>query len=101
MNLRVLGSPEVIRAFALGGVAGQVVATRRELLAALGEAGKLSDLKILVVEEQIAQLAREEIDRLKLTPDGPVVVEIAGVAGALAGRRTPLDLVRQALGVNL
>lgn len=101
MNIRILGSPEVIAVFALGGVEGRAVATRQELHAGLDEAMADADLRVLVVEEGCAELAREEIDQLKLTPHGPVVVEIAGIEGPLSGRSTPLDLVRRALGISL
>jgi vacuolar-type H+-ATPase subunit F/Vma7 len=46
-------------------------------------------------------LAREEIDRLKLDPRAPLVVELPGIRGPAEDRRTALDLVRQALGIRL
>jgi vacuolar-type H+-ATPase subunit F/Vma7 len=54
-----------------------------------------------VSEEATAETAREEIDRLKLEVRGPLVVEVPGFAGPLPGRRTPLEMVKQALGLPL
>lgn len=101
MNIRILGSPEAIAVFALGGVEGRAVVTQQELHAALDEAMIDAGLQVLIIEEGCAELAREEIDRLKLSPHGPVLVEIAGIAGPLDSRHTPLELVRRALGISL
>jgi hypothetical protein len=38
---------------------------------------------------------------MKLDPKAPLVVEIPGFIGPMEGRRTPLDLVRQALGIPM
>jgi vacuolar-type H+-ATPase subunit F/Vma7 len=101
MSIRVVGPAEIVTAFALAGVRGRAVAGRKETLAALDELAGQRGVRVLAVEEDTAALAREEIDRLKLDPKAPLVVEVPGLRGPAAGRRTALDLVRQALGVRL
>jgi vacuolar-type H+-ATPase subunit F/Vma7 len=101
MNIWVLGSAEVCSAFALAGVKVKVADSRTDILAALEELAGREDVRVLAVEEASAGLAREEIDRLKLDPRAPLVVELPGIRGPAEDRRTALDLVRQALGIRL
>jgi vacuolar-type H+-ATPase subunit F/Vma7 len=101
MNIWVLGSAEICAAFALAGVKARVAEGRGEMLAALDELAAREDVRVLAVEEASAELAREAIDRLKLDPRAPLVVELPGIQGPAEGRRTALDLVRQALGIRL
>ncbi len=101
MSILILGSKEVATAFALGGMKGRVVHDRSEALAVVEEAGRLAGVKILVVEEEVAEMAREAIDRLKLDPGAPLVVEIPGFSGPSEDRQTARDLVRRALGIHI
>lgn len=101
MSLWVLGTVEMVTAFALAGVGGRAVERRTELLSALEEAGGRAEIRVLAVEEGIAALAREEIDRLKLDARGPLVVEVPGPCGPAAERQTALDLVRRVLGLRV
>lgn len=101
MNLRLLGSQEMVTALALGGLRGQAVASRNEVLRALEELTAGARVCILVIEEGTAELARVEVDRLKLDPAAPLVVEIPGLAGPLPGRKGVRQLVREALGIRV
>lgn len=101
MDVYVLGSREVVAALALAGLPGREIATRSELHGVLADPVVAAQTRILVLEESTARLDREEIDRMKLDAGGPLVVEIPGIRGPSGDQRTPLDLVRQALGINL
>jgi vacuolar-type H+-ATPase subunit F/Vma7 len=101
MDVYVLGSREVVSALALAGLPGREIGGRAALLAALADPEVTGLTRILVIEEGIALLDRQEIDRMKLDAGGPLVVEIPGIQGPAGERRTPLDLVRRALGINL
>jgi V/A-type H+-transporting ATPase subunit K len=101
MNIWVVGAAAICAAVALAGVKARVAEGRGEMLAALDELAAREDVRVLAVEEASAELAREAIDRLKLDPRAPLVVELPGIQGPAEGRRTALDLVRQALGIRL
>jgi vacuolar-type H+-ATPase subunit F/Vma7 len=101
MGVLVFGSKEVVTAFALGGWAGREIGSRAEARAALEEVAARQEVNLLVVEEAVAEMARGEIDRLKLEGGRLLVVEVPGFAGPLEERRTPLELVRRALGIHL
>jgi vacuolar-type H+-ATPase subunit F/Vma7 len=102
MSIYVLGSPEVVAAFALGGMPGRVVEGPDETLVALDEMiGGVRPVQLLAIEESAAESIREEIERLKLRPGSPLVVEVAGFRGPHERRKTPLQFVQEALGIRL
>lgn len=101
MDVYVLGSREVVVALALAGIPGKVIGSRSDLGSALADPEVTGLTRILVVEERVARLDRQEIDRLKLDAAGPLVVEVPGIGGPEEERMTPLDLVRHALGIHI
>jgi len=58
-------------------------------------------VKLLVIEESVAEQVRDAVDRLKLDVRAPLVVEVPGFGGSVEERKTPLELVRQALGIRV
>lgn len=100
MSTWVIGSAEMVTAFALAGVEGRSVEGRAEILSALDEAAGCDEIRVLAVEEGIAAQAREEIDRLKLDARAPLVVEVPGPGGPAEERQTATDLVRRVLGIK-
>ncbi len=103
MSIFVLGSREVVAAFAMGGMRGRAVGDPDEIRAALQEvvvAGP-EPVRVLVVEETAAESVRSDIERLKLDREGPLVVEVAGVRGPHERRKSPLQLVQEALGIRI
>jgi vacuolar-type H+-ATPase subunit F/Vma7 len=101
MTIFLLASPEVVAAFALGGIPGQAVNSRREALDAMEKIGQRQDLRLLVIEEAVAAIVREEIDRWKLDPRAPLVAEVPGFAGPAEGRPDVMGMIRHALGISL
>ena len=101
MDIAVLGSEEVVAALGLAGLPGRPVADKAGLHRVLGDSAWIGNVRIPVLEDRVAGFDRQEVDRLKLDASGPLVVEIPGITGPSPDRRSPLDLVRQALGINL
>ncbi|MEJ2698910.1 MAG: V-type ATP synthase subunit F [Desulfuromonadales bacterium] len=102
MSIFVLGSREIVAAFALGGMRGKAVEGAHEVLAALDDLFAMAEpVKVLVVEEATANGVRDDIERLKLNPMGPLVVEVSGFAGPAERRKSPLEFVREALGIRI
>ncbi|NIQ94691.1 MAG: Vacuolar H+transporting two-sector ATPase F subunit [Desulfuromonadales bacterium] len=101
MDIFVLGSEEVVVAFAMGGMAGRTVSDRREARDALNVDFAAEEIRLLVIEEQVAEMARDRVEALKLDPKAPLIVEVPGLSGPLEERRTPLEMVRRALGIEL
>lgn len=101
MHVFVLGSAEVVAAFSLGGMRGRQIAGRGAALEALDHIRSGQGVQVLVVEEGLAASVREELDKWKLDPRAPLIVEVPGFAGPSEKRQTAQDLVHRALGIQI
>ena len=97
----VIGSEDAVWGFALAGVRGQVVKTREELLHALDTAIADEKVDILLVTDDVAELARERVDTLKTRSTTTLVVEIPGPAGPSPDRPTLSEVIRRTIGVKI
>ena len=92
MKFVCIADEDTARGFRLAGVA--TVATL-EAATANPECG------IVIITEEVAAGMREQVDRFRLEHDRPLIVEIPGPAGSLAGRKGLRRLVQQAVGINV
>ena len=97
----VIGSEDAVWGFALAGVRGQVVRTRDEMNQALDAALADEKVDILLVTDDVAELARERVDTLKTRSTAPLVVEIPGPAGPSADRPPLSEVIRRTIGVRI
>lgn len=89
--IQILGDPESVLAFALGGVPGHVATTAEAARAALAGAaravaaggGPVQHPLLLLVTHGTARLIRDELNQVALDPLGPLVLEIPGFADPL------------------
>ena len=100
MKLFVLGDEEAVLGFALAGVRGKVAQSPAEVEAGLKEALSDREIGILLITADAAQMAREEVDRLKVTSVSPLILEIPSSRGLVKGPSIR-DLIREAIGVSL
>ena len=97
----VIGSEDAVWGFALAGVRGQVVRTREEMAQALNAALADEKVDILLVTDDVAELARERVDTLKTRSTTTLVVEIPGPAGPSPDRPTLSEVIRRTIGVKI
>jgi len=100
MRTFVIGNENCVLGFALVGVGGQVVRTAEETGTAVRACLDDKTIALLLVTADVADLARDTIDRLKVESMTPLVVEIPGHAegGAVPSLK---DFVQGAIGINL
>jgi vacuolar-type H+-ATPase subunit F/Vma7 len=97
----VIGNQDAVWGFALAGVRGQVVTTAAEFNQALDDALQAGEFGIVLVTEDVANLARERVDRLVSRSVEPLVVEIPGPSGPDPDRPSLSELIRQTIGVKI
>lgn len=92
-------------AFSLVGVAGTVASTREQALSAFVWATEQSSQeerpKILILSEQTASMLEEEVVSCQMKNKPPLIVEVPGLQGRLEGRKSLMDLIREAIGMHI
>ena len=74
MKTFLLGTPEDVRGFALAGIAGSACTTPEEALEAAAGLETMQDLALLLVSQEVAQLAPEAVEKLSRDHGPPTVV---------------------------
>jgi len=108
-----IGDPELAIAFRFMGIQGKVVSGAEEALAAFKKCtyswnetagvflpGK-EGCRVLIVTEETADWLGETLTNWQLSGSYPLVVEIPGIMGHIEGRKTLVDLIREAIGVHV
>ena len=96
----VIGDEDTVLGFRCAGIPGTAVKGRTDALAALKSA-RDSEAGVVVLTQEVAAMMQEEVDALRFGGGLPMVVEIPGPRGPLAGRRSLSDVIRQAIGVRV
>jgi V/A-type H+-transporting ATPase subunit F len=96
----VIADEDTVLGFRCAGVAGNAVNSRTEALAALKSA-RDSKAGVVILTQEVAAMMQEEVDALRFGGGLPIVVEIPGTRGRLAGRKSLSDVIRQAIGVRV
>ena len=111
MEYFVIGERELVLGFMLVGVEGQAVNNRQEALVAFNRVtGQSSTVatpvsherpKVLILTEDVADMLSDEVIKWQLTGAKPLVVEISGLQGHIAGRKLLTDAIREAVGIQV
>jgi len=96
-----IADEDTVRGFRLAGVEGRVATSAREAAEALNHAVAHAEHGIVILTQQVSAWMREQVDAFRLGRDRPLLVEIPGPAGPLAGRKTLRQLVHCAVGIRV
>lgn len=96
----VIGDEDTVLGFRAAGMPGQVVVSSDDVSQALSRA-KAERVGIIIMTEETADMARQEVDALRFDEELPMIVEIPGPQGPLSGRRTLSDIIREAIGIRV
>ena len=111
MEYYFIGERELLLGFKLVGVDGTAVNNRGDALEAFllmtGQSSKVSGPssgdrpKILILTEDVADMLDKEVLDWQIGGTVPLIVEIPGLQGHLAGRKTLTDSIREAVGIRV
>lgn len=112
MQYFVIGERELVLAFGLVGVQGDIAVNRSEALDSfMRNTGRISTTagvpsveerpKVLILTEKVSDMLQSEVVEWQKKGDYPLIVEIPGLDGHLEGRKTMTDAIREAIGVHV
>ena len=101
MKFFCIADGDTVRGFRLAGVEGRIVTSAAEAIEALRTAAARTEHGIVILTQPVAAWMREQVDAFRLDRDRPLLVEIPGPDGPLAGRKTLRQLVHSAVGVSV
>jgi len=96
-----IADADTVRGFRLAGVAGETVGSEAEAADALDRAARRPDLGIVILTDEVAAGIRDAVDALRSGRDRPLIVEVPGPAGRMAGRKTLRQFVQEAVGIRI
>lgn len=101
MKVMVVGNPEAVLGFSLVGVEGRAAASAAEANQILDEILESSDVGVVLVTQDVADLIASRMEDLKLHSTVPLVVEIPGPGGVSPDQASLSEIVLKAIGIKL
>ncbi len=98
MRILVIADPETCLAFSLAGIESVPVHNADEASRALEDAGRDSDVGLVLIAERLARTIRDKVDRAVYTNNQPLVVEIPDTAGPLPDRPSAREMMVSIMG---
>lgn len=85
----------------LAGIKGIIVHERAEVEKELNEAMSDKDIGIILITEKLASLVNDEITRLKLNMDIPLIIVIPDRHGTNRGKDSITRYVKESIGLKI
>jgi V/A-type H+-transporting ATPase subunit F len=101
VEFHVIGDEEVVIGFRFVGVPGSVARTEEEAREAFARITKEGKARVLILTEQVSALLAREVMDWQMNGSYPLIVEVPGVTGHMAGRRSLIDSIRDAVGIHV
>ena len=101
MKFFCIADEDTVRGFRLTGVSGQAVGSAPEAAAAIETAAAQRDCAVIILTEKEADGIRPQVERIRFESQQPLIVEIPGPDGPLAGRKSLRQLAQEAVGIRL
>ena len=101
MEFHVIGDEEVVIGFRFVGVPGSVASTESEAREAFTRITEEGDARVLILTEQVSSVLAREVMDWQMNGSYPLIVEIPGINGHMAGRKSLIDSIREAVGIHV
>ena len=85
----------------LAGINGVIVHEREEVLKEIDKAASDKDVGIILITEKNAELAREEVNSLKLNMSIPLIIEVPDRHGTLSKSDRITRYINESIGVKI
>ena len=100
-KLFLIGDEDTVLGFRFSGVRGHVARNAEEARELFRTAVKDEDVSIVIITERIAQQMRPDLEAFTEKESFPFVVEIPDSEGPLPDRKSPSDIIKEAIGISV
>ena len=101
MKIHAIGEPDAVLGFLLAGCEGRGVKSRAEASRALAAAAADPQVGVILITERAAALIEQQVDAMRVSSSGPVLIEIPGPGGPRSDRPSLEQVIRRATGVRV
>jgi V/A-type H+-transporting ATPase subunit F len=101
MKFFCIADEDTVRGFRMAGVEGCAVETPEQAGEALRKIEARDDVGVVIMTDAVAAGIRAEVDRVRGDEILPLLVEIPGPGGPMAGRKSVRQFVQEAVGVKV
>jgi V/A-type H+-transporting ATPase subunit F len=100
-KLFLIGDEDTVLGFRYAGIRGYVAKNSAEATGLFRKATEDKDVTIVVLTERMAEAIRPELDRYSEKRVFPFIVEIADASGPLPTRKSPSQIIKEAIGISI
>ena len=103
MTFFVLGDEDVILGFQFIGISGKIIEDSKDALQEFNNTvnGSYGNIGVLLITEKISSMIEETLMNWQLSGNYPLIVEIPDLEGHLINKKTMLDSIREAIGIQV
>ncbi|MEI8315795.1 MAG: V-type ATP synthase subunit F [Verrucomicrobiota bacterium] len=101
MKFYCIADEDTVRGLRLAGVAGQVVTSPEEAIVAFNAAVAVRANGIIILTQNVMAGIRAQIEAHRLEREQPLIVEIPGPTGPLAGHQSLRQIAQAAVGISV
>ncbi|MEW6357903.1 MAG: V-type ATP synthase subunit F [Planctomycetota bacterium] len=101
MRYFVIGDQDTVLGFRLAGIQGEVVDSPDDAGRALDRVLGDQTIGVVILTERTAEAIRKKVEEVIFEQSSPVIVEIPDRQGPMPGRKTLMELIRQAVGIGV
>ena len=101
MKFYLIGDEDARLGFGMVGVEGVLARSAEEAGQALTQVLDNPDVGIILINERIAELIREQVDQFVFKREFPLILEIPDRKGRMEDRKSLRDMVNDAIGIKL
>lgn len=100
MDFYVIGDEHMVLGFGLVGIPGTIVSSGDQMLDEIKSVIE-QNVRIIMVNERIADSVRDKIEAMILKMDFPLVIELPDRNGPLPDRKSMKELLKSSIGFSL
>lgn len=94
-------SSDTITGFRLAGIEGKYIEEGQEVLEEIERLKKIEEIGIIIITESLAEKVKNEIGRMKLSKDYPVILEVPDRHGSIRPKDFLTRYIKEAIGVKI